>query len=294
MNPFVMHFCSGNSFYSGSLILIIGIALSFIKSKSIFLKAVVNLIILNGMIIMFLSSVFIFKIYFSLLVFITLVFILINSFTEKVPDFVLNIFRVLIALFVLIGLLFEIPHYFMPSLPKKKFDKIFALGDSISGGIGYKGERTWWQVFENKYGIKADCRAYGGAQIEGVIPMARKITEEKCFILLEIGGNDILRAKSSQKFERDLDKLLAIVSGPGRVIAMFGLPVPPLRDDYVEIQQRLSEKYGVILVPRRYFARILTGDDYSEDGLHLNNKGHERMADIVWELFGEILVNDRD
>lgn len=136
----------------------------------------------------------------------------------------------------------------------------------------------------DRYKIKIVAMGHGGARVGDVYSYANKIPEDDALVLLEIGGNDILRRSSLKKYEKDLEKLLQLVCKPKRTVLMFGLPVPPFYPEVVVIQRRLSEKHGVILILRRYFGTILSGYENTVDGLHLNNQGHVRMGDMTWEI----------
>jgi len=63
---------------------------------------------------------------------------------------------------------------------------------------------------------------------------------------------------------------------------MLELPLPPLFNRFGEIQRRLARRYDVLLVPKRYFAGVLIGEQATLDGLHLSPAGHQKMADMIW------------
>jgi lysophospholipase L1-like esterase len=74
---------------------------------------------------------------------------------------------------------------------------------------------------------------------------------------------------------------------------MLELPLPPIYNGYGEIQRRLARKYGVPLVPKRFFAQVLAGSDSTVDGLHLGPAGHRKMANMIWHFVGSALANSR-
>jgi hypothetical protein len=55
-------------------------------------------------------------------------------------------------------------------------------------------------------------------------------------------------------------------------------------------QRDMAEKHGVALIPRRIFAGVLEGKDSTMDGIHLSNRGHEKMARVFMEICGEMLT----
>ena len=65
---------------------------------------------------------------------------------------------------------------------------------------------------------------------------------------------------------------------------MFELPLPPFHHLYGRIQRKLARQFGVVLIPKRYFAKVLASPENTSDGLHLSEKGANLMADTVEEL----------
>jgi len=99
--------------------------------------------------------------------------------------------------------------------------------------------------------------------------------------LVEIGGNDLLSGVPSSEFGRSLEAILSKLAAPGRTVVTFELPLLPHRIAYGQIQRRLAAKYGVWLIPKRYFVRVISGPDATSDGLHLTTTGARRMANLV-------------
>ena len=63
---------------------------------------------------------------------------------------------------------------------------------------------------------------------------------------------------------------------------MLELPLPPLYNRFGAVQRRLARRFGVVLVPKRYFANVLAGDESTLDGLHLSHIGHAKMSRMIW------------
>ncbi len=282
MNPLVMHFASGWSFYSGIILILMSIAISLFD-KIFLLKIIFRVGLVLGMLAVFSSSTPLH--YLSPLMFTaTFIFLILAHLDNKVTRKILAGLRILITLLCSAAALMEVGSWIVPNLAQGNFDKFYVVGDSISAGIGFQGEVVWSEVMSKQHGIKAVNLSVGGATLSSAVSSADGIKDEKAFVILEIGGNDILRRTSLKKFEENLDKLLKKVCLPGRTVIMFELPLPPFNSSFCVSQRELCRRYGVFLIPRRVFAEILTGEMKSADGLHLSNKGHEHMAEIVWEM----------
>ena len=125
----------------------------------------------------------------------------------------------------------------------------------------------------------------GGAKVRSSLHKAQAITDENALVVLEIGGNDVLSQTEPNAFRADLDQLLADVCRPKRLVVMLELPLPPFHNAYGSAQRSLARAYGVSLVPKRFFARVLGAPNATVDGLHLSNTGHQLMADTLAGMF---------
>ena len=284
MNPLVMHFASGWSFYSGILLILLSVSISLFD-KSFLIKIIFRVGLVLGIFAVFSSSVPLpylpYMIFMAVFLFIILAH-LDNCGIRKV----LFGLRILITLLCLVAVFMEGRNWVIPKMPQGDIDKFYVVGDSISAGIGFQGEKVWAELLSKEHGIKAVNLSVGGATLSTAVSIADGLKDEKAFVILEIGGNDILRRTSLKKFEAELEKLLNKVCLPERTVIMFELPLPPFNSKYCASQREICKRHGVYLVPRRIFSEILTGDKKSVDGLHLSNYGHEHMADIVWDIIG--------
>ena len=70
---------------------------------------------------------------------------------------------------------------------------------------------------------------------------------------------------------------------------MMEIPWAPFHGAFCRAQRDMAEKHGVTLIPRRIFAGVLEGRDSTVEGIHLSNRGHEKMARVFMEICGEML-----
>ena len=118
---------------------------------------------------------------------------------------------------------------------------------------------------------------------------ARRINQDDALVILEIGGNDLLSGTSIPKFREDLEKMMALACGPHRIVAMVELPLPPFYDRYGMVQRALAKEHGVILIPKRFIADVMSTPGATVDGLHFSNTGHILFARA---LFGMLTHSD--
>ena len=234
MNPLVMHFASGCSFYSGILLILLSVAISLFD-KSFLVKIIFRVGLVLGILAVFSSSVPL--PYLPFLIFTAIFFFIVLAHLDNYGiRKILFGLRLLITLLCSVAALMEGRNWIVPQLPQGNFDKFYVVGDSISAGIGFQGEKVWSELISKQHGIKAVNLSVGGATISTAVSSADGIKDEKAFVILEIGGNDILRRTSLKKFKEELDKLLKKVCLPGRTVVMFELPFPPFNGGFCASQ----------------------------------------------------------
>jgi acyl-CoA thioesterase I len=184
----------------------------------------------------------------------------------------------------LLGTMLEIPYHIAPALTAKDRPTLYIIGDSVTAGLSEKEPDTWPHLLTRSWHVEVRNLSQAGATAASALRQAQALPAEGGLVLLEIGGNDLLGSTTATAFERDLDDLLNKVCSPGRTVLMFELPLPPFCNEYGLVQRRLSSRHGVLLIPKRLFVAVLTGEDATVDSVHLARKGHEKMAALVWGL----------
>jgi acyl-CoA thioesterase I len=203
-------------------------------------------------------------------------------------------------------------------------ERLVVIGDSLSAEDFTEGGDPWPTLLAREHGIQIVNLAFSGATARSAEKRLPRDEVAGAIVLVEIGGNDVLGSTSPAEFERDLDRLLIKVcqqeqsgeergdvirsnsltrpplpplakggsndgelrAGP-RLVVMLELPLPPLYNRFGEIQRRLARRHGVVLIPKRYFASVLIGEQATLDGLHLSQSGHQKMAEMIWGLFAK-------
>lgn len=171
----------------------------------------------------------------------------------------------------------------LPIIGAKASDHLVVLGDSISSGLG-GSVHPWPEVMQTMSGVQVKNLSKAGATVTDGLAMANQVIADDHLILIELGGNDLLAGEPASEFAQRLESLLEKLSSPERTLIMFELPLMPQAIQYGRVQRRLAKKYGVVLIPKRFFAAILAGKEATSDGLHLSKIGADRMAALVGKL----------
>jgi acyl-CoA thioesterase I len=189
-------------------------------------------------------------------------------------------------------LVIEYMHRRMPRLHGSSADLV-VIGDSISAGIG-DSVRPWPAILQRMTSADIKNFSRAGADMADGLSMADRVKPDDHLVLIELGGNDLIARQSSKNFAIDLERVLAKLAMPGRTIVMFELPLIPSAIGYGQAQRRLSEEYGVALIPKRFLAGALSGRGTTSDGLHLTDIGATRMAEMVARIFSPTLKTQQE
>lgn len=177
----------------------------------------------------------------------------------------------------------EILHSTSPKIPFATSDTLFVIGDSLSMGADPPG-KNWPELLGDLAKLKVRNLSFGGAKVASSLDDALRVNQDDALVILEIGGNDLLGGTSIPKFREDLEKMLVLVGGPRRRVAMIELPLPPFYNRFGMVQRELAKSHGVMLIPKRYLAKIICTPGATVDGLHLSNTGHALLARALFEM----------
>jgi acyl-CoA thioesterase I len=289
MNPAFLYFASGESLYAGAGLILLAIAVSRYIAQGWLLR-LRNLAAWLGLALMVMAcppfSWIVDAIFLA-------AFVLWLALSNHWLKWRATYWRPVSTAFLLIVLVtltaVEFSHRRMPAIVGVPADHLVVIGDSISSGIDPRVP-AWPIVMQQLTSIPVKNLSRPGAQVIEGPDMAEKVTPDDRVVLIEIGGNDLLGEVPSAAFEKNLDATLAKLAMPGRTIVMFELPLLPHKIEYGEIQRHLASKYGVWLIPKRYFVAVIGGPDATSDGLHLSGVGTHRMARLVQKALSRVLL----
>ena len=181
--------------------------------------------------------------------------------------------------------LHEARYQIMPVLAEVHDRQVAVIGDSLTAGHGESDlTRKWPVILRDRHGVAVQDLSKAGATAASAAQGLEQVSIDAPVVIVEIGGNDFLGGGSVADFEAGLDALLKAVCQPGRQVAMFELPIPPLYEGFGRVQRNLASRHGVALIPKRILLSVIAAADATVDSLHLTQQGHDGMADVVWAL----------
>jgi lysophospholipase L1-like esterase len=283
MSRIALYFASGESLYLGTALLLLALLASIYAKRAWMLRArnVVACVALVFMVMACPPWALVLELIF-LAVFVLWLVTSNQALPSRVSLRIQRCSTLALAIFLLALSATEFSHRGMPRIASAS-DHLVVIGDSISSGISTHSE-PWPVVFQQMCAMEVRNLARPGAQVSEGLLMAADLKESDHLVVIEIGGNDLLMGVSSDEYGKALDALLAKVAAPNRKILMFELPLLPNKIAYGQIQRRLSAKYGITLIPKRYLAQIIGDANGTIDGLHLSPSGAHRVATLVAEI----------
>lgn len=179
---------------------------------------------------------------------------------------------------------------------------ILFFGDSITAGLGVNKSQAFPALIQDRIdslglnyevingGLSGETSAGGLRRIDWTLQRDVDI------MVLELGGNDGLRGidlnSTKDNLQQIIDKMKA--KNPDSEIILAGMQVPPnLGQDYTKqfetIYPELAEENDLPLIPM--IMDKIGGDEelMQSDGLHPTPKGHQVIAETIWEALRRLL-----
>lgn len=278
LNVVTYPFISGQMLFAGIALALAGTVIGFVARRRA-VKAGANIAALTGALLVLVSAAPLpFWLYGLWFIAFAGCLVLANTRARR-KHWVLG---ALVAVTMLLVAL-EFPRQLSSAIPYPDSGTLYTVGDSLSIGAD-RQELNWPEQLGALAGLPVRNHAFGGAKVASAQGNAERIGGDAALIILEIGGNDVLYGTSIPDFETSLRTMLDTVTRHPCPVVLIELPLPPFHNRYGRIQRRLAREYGVLMVPKRVLARVLTTDGATTDGLHLSHAGHRQLAEALWAL----------
>ncbi len=178
---------------------------------------------------------------------------------------------------------------------------ILVFGDSISAGYGIPVGQGWVALLQAKlerlgYGYRVVNASVSGETTAGGLdrlPRALALHRPQ-ILILELGGNDGLRALPVQQMRANLGRMLRLARSAGTSVVLLGMRMPPnYGPEYTAQFQRafvdVAKAHRVAFVPF-FLQGIATQPALMQaDGLHPNVRGQALLLANAWRALGPML-----
>jgi acyl-CoA thioesterase-1 len=177
-----------------------------------------------------------------------------------------------------------------PSLAKPI--QIVGFGDSLMAGYDLPPGQGFTDRLQAALRAKghdvtvADAGVSGDTTSGGLARLDWSVPDGTDLVILELGGNDMLRGIDPALVNKNLDAMMARLTDRHIPVLLVGMVAAPnLGHAYGEafgaIYPRLARKYGAILYPFFLDGVAGNGSLQLEDGMHPNAAGVARMVEAI-------------
>jgi acyl-CoA thioesterase-1 len=179
---------------------------------------------------------------------------------------------------------------------------LLVLGDSLSAGYGVELQDTWVSLLQNRlneqgYGYRVINASISGDTTSGGLrrlPRALK-KHEPAIVLIELGGNDGLRATPVATMRSNLAGMIEMAQAAGAQVILAGMLLPPnygksYTEEFAATFQTLGEEYDVNLI--EFFMKNVALDPtmMQADMIHPAPEAQPLLLENVWDaLYPDVI-----
>lgn len=178
---------------------------------------------------------------------------------------------------------------------------ILLVGDSISAAYGLEIEQGWVRMLEQRLAerkqpytvinasVSGDTTAGGLARLPALLEQ-----HEPALVLIELGGNDGLRALPIDRLQQNLSAMVQLAQQAGAKVILLGMRIPPnygprYTDAFERVFGDVADEHSVPLVP--FLLEGVGGVDgmIQSDGVHPTAAAQSILLDNVWPKISQWL-----
>jgi acyl-CoA thioesterase I len=172
---------------------------------------------------------------------------------------------------------------------------ILVFGDSISAGYGLaRVEQGWVGMLRAKlkdegYGYQVvNASVTGETTAGGLARLPRALAlHHPRVVILELGGNDGLRALPIDQLRSNLGKMVDLSVDSGAQVLVLGMRIPPnygpeFTEKFFAVFADVARDKRAPLVPFLLNDIALSPNLMQADGVHPNELGQPKLLDNVW------------
>ncbi len=184
---------------------------------------------------------------------------------------------------------------------RDKFPTILVLGDSISAGYGLANGEGWVALLQARlktqgYGYRVvNASVTGETTTGGLARLPRALSLHRPqIVIIELGGNDGLRALPLETSRRNLEKIIEAARGAGAKVLLLGMKIPPnygprYSTGFEQTFRDLARRYRLPFEPFFLEKIALQPGMMQADGIHPTAKAQPVMLDTVWPVLEPLL-----
>lgn len=194
-----------------------------------------------------------------------------------------------------------LPAWACGSEARDRVPTILVLGDSVSAGYGLAAGEGWVALLQARlkaqgYGYRVINASVSGETTTGGLsrlPRALSLHQPK-IVILELGGNDGLRALPLDTSRRNLERIIETSRASGAEVLLLGMKIPPnygprYSQGFEQVFKDLARRYRLPFEPFFLEKIALVPGMIQADGLHPTAKAQPIMLETVWPVLKPML-----
>lgn len=162
---------------------------------------------------------------------------------------------------------------------------ILAFGDSLTYGTGTTRDNSYPAMLQQLSGRQVvNAGIPGEISAAGLARLAETLEEvQPQLLILCLGGNDMLRQRSTLEIEQNLEKMVAMSRERSIPVLLLGVPRPAIfglrsADLYYSLAERLQLPLEAEIIPE-----VLSSSELKSDQIHPNTEGYRLLAEGVFK-----------
>ena len=181
--------------------------------------------------------------------------------------------------------------------------RLSVLGDSLAAGYGVAETEAFPARLEQALkargvdcvvlnaGVSGDTPAGGLARLDWVL------ADQPTHLLVELGGNDALRALPVEQLRNNLDQIVSSAEARGVQVILAGMLAPPnlgrtYTEAFKQVYVDVARQHDVPLYPFFLDGAVLQDGLMQPDGVHPSAQGVDVIVERITPLLASVLQDD--
>jgi len=183
----------------------------------------------------------------------------------------------------------------LPALSAEKQPPvILVIGDSLSGAYGINIDEGWVDLLQQQISSAGYNYSVINASVSGDTSRtglgrtaAALQTHKPSIVIVALGGNDGLRGLALSETETSLAGIIERSQLQKALVLLAGVRLPPnygpvYNQHFAAVYRRLSDRYGIALVPQMLDQVADHRELLQDDGIHPTAAGQPGIMHNIW------------
>lgn len=188
------------------------------------------------------------------------------------------------------------------AIPLVSAKTLLIVGDSISAGFGIEQGKGWVALLEQRLQTQhynyqvVNASISGDTTSNGLTRMPALLAEYKpAVVLIELGGNDGLRAIPPKQIQQNLSAMVELAKRAKAEVLLVGIELPPnygnqYLEKFIAVFPAVAKEQQVKLVPSIVANTGGNSELMQADGVHPNTKAQPIVLEDVWKQLVALLI----